>query len=313
MIDTIRGMAAIGAGDQDRIRQWITNEVTGFGSFAPFRERFRSQAKHAGNGQAFNVQFPVQVAQVAEARFSDKRLDPNLAWALAQVLVDLNRVETLPALLACLKSAESVPRALCAKGLAAQRVAIGDDPAKLAKVVQALAQAGAFEASSAVLGRIFQALDYPNQVAAVFDTYIALFDQRLSTRRRLGGIADGAERYAYHFLAHPTVVGELSAAQKTQLVARLAVLLRLDAERYNALNLSFEEQNLLERTIWPLEEILVAVVGSPGGKIRDEFQQGGFGNRVQVLAETYKWVGNPNDQSAGVLNAAPWNVPIGAP
>ncbi len=313
MIDTIRGMAAVGSGDQDRIRQWITNEISNFRELVAFRERFRIQAQHPGNGQAFAAQFPAQFAKVAETSFSNPRLNPRLAWALAQVLVDLNRVETLPALLSCLKSKHVVPRALCAKGLVAQRAAIGTDAPKLALVVKALADAGAAETSSAVLGRIFEALDYPSQVAVVFDTYIALLDRRVSTRRRLGGIADGVELFAYYFLQRPGVLDGLTAAQKTQLVHRLGVLLRLDAERYNAPNLAFEERDILERTIWSLEEILVSVVGSSGGKIRDEFQQGGYERRAQVLSEAYKWVGDPKNQTAGVLNAAPWNLPTGAP
>ena len=36
-------------------------------------------------------------------------------------------------------------------------------------------------------------------------------------------------------------------------------------------------------------------------------------SRAAIQIEVYKWVGDPEAQTPGLLNVAPWNVPIGAP
>jgi hypothetical protein len=50
-----------------------------------------------------------------------------------------------------------------------------------------------------------------------------------------------------------------------------------------------------------------------GGNARGAIRRGGHANSAAVLAEVAKWIGDPNSNTAGALNAAPWNVPNGAP
>jgi len=171
------------------------------------------------------------------------------------------------------------------------------------------------ESDPIVLGRIYEALAMPGQVGVVFDAYVALFDKRLDQRRTTAVMVDGAEIFALEFLRTPAVLQGLNADQKTQLAARLAVFVRMDALRYQVSNLGFDEVDRIERALDGAEEILERLVGtaSAGGKIRDALSTGAREAKESVLQQAYRWVGHPDTQENGVLNAAPWNVPIGAP
>ncbi len=60
-------------------------------------------------------------------------------------------------------------------------------------------------------------------------------------------------------------------------------------------------------------QIFIATRKSCDQLIRAELEEGGYEQRAEVLKEAYKWVGDPDAQTPGTLNAEPWNVPIGAP
>ncbi len=241
------------------------------------------------------------------------------------MLQDLDSVETVPALVEALNSRAQPARYLAAEGLSDLKSAIGTDSNKLEQVITALRDAGTRESNPDVLRRIYDALAYPQQAAAVVDAYLAVFDARLSFRRGPAKKIDGAEYWALEFFVRPEVLGAISQNQKEELVRRLAVFLRMDAERYNdpavappedpnAHDPGFEERNWAENMLALNEEILERIVGAgKGGNIRDAFSEGGFANRARVLQEAYEWVGDPKNNTPGALNAAPWNVPIGAP
>ncbi|MGB2988252.1 MAG: hypothetical protein WBE26_20475 [Phycisphaerae bacterium] len=313
-IDAIRQFTDFGAGDQRRIGEWVEAEVKKFNGFTAFRDRFKGQYGDSTNSPQFRLQLTTQTARVAAERFARPDLNADVAHALAQVLTDMNRAETFPGLMAGLKSSDARARYLCVKGLIAQRRSIAADKAKLDQTVEALREAGLVELSPVVLGRIYQALAYTGQVSTVFDAYLSVFDKRLDQRRGIAVIADGAEIYAYEFFRTSAVLGALDAAQKSQLANRLAVFLRMDAERYNSPGLQFDEIDKIERMLWILEEIFEELVGGgKGGDIREVLQSGGFTERASILKEAYRWVGNPETNESGALNEAPWNIPSGAP
>ena len=313
VMNGFRERTDIGTEDQRRITDWVEGEIQRFTGFLPFRQRFAGQYNDAKNSEQFRIQLAAQTAQVAVQQFAKPDLDGNVAHALAQVLTDMNVPETFPGLIAGLKSSDVRARYFCAKGLTALHDRIADDRGRLDQTVQALRETGLAETDPVVLGRVYEALAFPGQVADVFDAYLALFDKRLTARRGSAVVADGAENYAYELFRASEVSEALSADQKPKLVARLAVFLRMDAERYNNPNLKFEEIDRLERALDGVEDILTRLVGDTGGKIREELSSGGYGNRAAVLQEAYKWVGSPETGQAGALNTAPWNVPPGAP
>ena len=312
-IDQIRRLPAIGANDQQRIHDWIVAQVGKFQNFAAFRSRLADQYNHANNSAQFPIALATQTATVAVAQAGN----PVIARALAQVLYDMDRPETFPGYIALIESTDAATRYLSAAGLtmASVKRAIAADQGKLASAVAALRKAGTTETDPVVVGRIYEALAHPGQIADVFDAYIAILDRRVTQRRKPGTVADGAEQFAYAFFADPNVVGALGANQKAELAKRIAVLMRLDGQRFIRPNLAFGEADHLERTLWGAEDILsnAAMLGNRGGKIQQAIQAGGPQNSAAVLEEVYKWIGHPTSNAQGPLNAAPWNVPVGAP
>ena len=321
VLDAMRASASISANDQDRIARWIERRLTNLtqaarqdadAAFKAFRNRMNTQFSNTANSGEFTRQFAAQAARVAQGRFAEADLNVTVGRALARVMTDMGSVETLPGLVACLKSRDDSAQFLCLRAMAAQKERLANDRDRFSQLLTALRDAGLAESSPVVLGRVYTVLAQPNHVEVAFDTFLELFDKRLSQRRGPAVAVDGAEIEAYEFFRSTGVVAALNNEQKTKLVARVAVFLRLDAERYQSPDLVYEEQTSTEHLLWAGEEILAAAVGQQGG-IRRELEAGGHQNREGVLEEAYAWVGNAEGDVNGLLNQAPWNVPVGAP
>lgn len=313
-IDAMRGRASVGVSDQRRITEWVNGQVDGFSSWKGFVGCFEKQVANGGNSPQFTQQLIQKTAEVAAGRFADPQLKAEVAHALARVLVNMNHVDTLPGLTAGLRHTDARTRFVCAHGFTKLRASIAADPAKLSQAVAALTAAGVKETSPAVLGRIYEALSHPAQFGAVFDAYLRMFDRRLDDRRKPGSSEDGAEIYAFEFFRNSAVINALTTEQKKRLLGSVAVFLRLDAQRYGVESLDFDELDKIERMLDAAEQILDSIVGDQeGGKVRDALSAGGHGNRRAVLQEAYRWVGEAGAKTKGALNAAPWNVAVGAP
>jgi len=329
IINTIRDQSTIGAGDQRRINEWVQAQVSKLTSegaadaskaFLAFRERFQKELRNPKNSPAFNSQLAVQTAQVAADVFGKADVSKAAAWGLAQVLLDIDSAEAYPGLMAGLRCTAESARFLSAKGLNGQKLreSIGGNAARLTETVQALQAAGVKETSGVVLSRIYEALAYPANLPVVLPAYLAIFDARLETRRNAPGACDGAEIAAWEFFRTPAVLSALNAEQKAQLVRRLGVFLRLNAERFHLPSLSettdYKEVVALELSLDAEEELIATLTGASakGGKIREQLEKSGFGSRGEILQQAYRWVGQPGGES-GALNEAPWNVAPGAP
>lgn len=313
IIDTIRTRTDIGPGDQDRIARCIAQQIDTFTAPPEFRQKFAAQFTNASNTPAFNGVWAAKVGEAAAAKLTQPGLKKPLSQSIARVMADMARAETFPGLLAGLKSTDSWTRFLCAATVAGLRAEIAGDKARVDQAVQALREAGLAENSPVVLSRIYLALGYASALPAVLDAYLAIFDKRLEARRASPSYADGKELDAFEFFRTKGVNDALDANQKQQLAVRLAVFLRMDAERYAGPNLTFEESDALEHVLWVNEEVLAALAGKPGGDIRGKLQSTGSDDRPGIVAEAYKWVGKPGTSERGPLNDAPWNVPLGAP
>lgn len=324
-INGIRNLGTISSVDQAKIERWIDHEITAAenataanpASALQFRDHFQAQLKNAGNSPAFTSQLVALTAAAVVPKLSNKAFDWHVAHAIVLELANVKQKEAATALLAALKSPSSVVRAVAARGLDDLKTAIAGDQVLLPKVIQELQVAGIAETSGPVLSRIYPALGYSVQAAfgPAFAAYLAIFDARIATRKANPATPDGAETAAFEFLADPEVMKLLTPAQKSALVARVAVFFRLDAERYNAPNLNFPQQDVIERLLSIEEELLDACVGAnpQSGKVRAALEQGGWTNRQAVVTEVQKWVGDAASNTQGVVNAAPWSVPVGAP
>ena len=320
-IDQIRGMQNIGVGDQGRIGKWVEAQVTGLATADPadqaafrgFLDKLDAQYTNRGNTGPFAAELAAQLTNVAKTWFAKMDVSATVAQALALILVRMDRVETVEGLLLGLESRVDATRALCARGLAKLRVSIAAGNSGLDRTIQALRAAGSKESDSVALGYMYSALAYPGHAASVFDVYMELFDKRLDARRASGAIVDRAEVEAFEYFRIPAVRNALSADQKAGLAQRLAVFLRLDAQRYHSDELEHGERDALERRLDGAEAILAALVPGAGGDLCGELRKGGHASREAVLQQAYRWVGHPETNDAGALNAAPWNVPVGAP
>lgn len=320
VIEQIRTLQTINTADQQRIGEWVQARVAQLAgtpakdraaALPGFLARFQTQATNSGNSAAFKTQFAMQCAQVASTEFAKADLDPTLAWGLAQVLYDLNTADVFPGLLSGLGAKAEVARFISARALTVQREVIARDKPRQNEMITALQTAGTNESSGVVLGHIYRALAFsaptPESVAAFF----AIFDKRLTYRR--GAVAaDGAEIEAFEYFRLSGTLGGLSEPQKAELVKRVAVFLRLDAERYNTELMDPNEVPKIELLMEAAEGVLVAVAGGKTA-LADELAKGGLARRADVLSAAYKLFGDPTTKTAGSLNAAPWNVPLGAP
>ena len=312
-VEAICGRSDFSSGDEERIQRWAQEEVDRFTAFNALRQRFQQRYNNAGNSDAFKKQLAKQTALVVRGTLANTDINPELAWSLIHVLLDMNRVETVPGLLAGLSSGRPAPRYLSARGLVTLRRSIVADQSLWQQTVPALRVAGSVETNPVALERIYAALAYPEKIADVFDDYIGIFEKRLTFRRQAGVPSDGAEIAAWEFFRSSGVVQALDAAQKTKLAGLIAVFLRLDAERYVRPDLAFDEMDKIERMLDGAEAVLTAINVSGGGNIRGALAASGSGNREAVLQEVKRWIGDASANQPGALSAAPWNVPVGAP
>ena len=339
-IDTIRRLSAIGANDQERIRDWIQDRVDELSAMAPsedrtdgfnaeafkaFRDRVGQQLSHVNNTPAFTAALTNEMVTVANAEFGKAGARSTVSRSIARALVDMDRPETVPGLIAGVASSDDAARSLCVRGLVMQRSVIAQDKNLLGQMARAVQAAGVKESSPVVLGRLYEAIAITSDVGAVFGAFTAIFDARLASLGAGAVKVDGAEIFALQFFIVQGVQAGLDANQKAELVRRLAVFLRAYAQRYNdpaivpaagstAPDLGYYEREKLERLLVLSEEVLEGIVGTgKGGTIRDVLGANGFDGRADVLREARRWVGSADGNTRGALNDAPWNVPIGAP
>lgn len=334
-VDQIRRLSSIGANDQRQIKNWIDFQVNRLNSAGPgkradgmnvgalnaFRQAILSQINNKQDTPAFLEEFAKQMTAVALDHFKGDTTS-TLRRALARAVVDIGRVETVPALLAGLSVPDQPTRYLCAQGLVVNRSAIAADNALLNKVIAEITKVGKTEQDGFVVGRLYDALAMPNLVGTVLPAYLAIFDARIAGREDVARLADSAEISAFEYLR--VNIDNLTNDQRVELVKRLATMLRQDAVRYNEPSLApptspterdrgFLERDLIERRLDAIEDMLSQIVGSgKGGAIRDVLNTDGYGGHAKVLQEAYKWIGNADQKTTGALNAAPWNVPVGA-
>jgi hypothetical protein len=314
-IQQIKLLDPIGETDQARIGDWVRLQIERLAqvpepesreAVRQFRRKLRAQYDDSRNTAAFKAQFAAQSARIGEQFLTQTSTPPMVAYAIARVLVDFNRAETLPGLLAGLKGQTPAARYLSARGIFELHSAIAGDKEKLERTISAVRDAALAETDPVALSQMYRALGVTAQPAQAFEAYISVLDKRAAEP-----VSRGSELEAFNFFRNPGVLGALNQAQKSQLAARLAVFLRGYSQQYSQAKLSYEEIDRLERLLVGVEELLESVAGAGGGSIRRVLDEGGYARRADVPAEAAKWIGDSQTNTAGVLNGPPWNVPIG--
>jgi hypothetical protein len=242
-------------------------------------------------------------------------LDPAIARALAWVLRDFEDAGTRPGLEAGLqcKSRPAV-RYLCAQAFVDLKENAEADPLLREQVLRTLRDAGQAETSGLVMQRIYRAMAFrePDQFADATAAILDVMAARLDRRKALAGgpICDGGEQPVLALFAAQRPPSE---SLRVRLVNLLAILLRLDVQRMTQEGIAELERNRLVQEIDACEKLLLAFVSpsNPTPKIRAAMRKGDDVRSVEMMIELNNWIGA--EGSPGALNAAPWNVPVGAP
>lgn len=326
-MDTIRRLATLTLPDQRQVRQWceakiqeISDKIAGGASWTDVFNEYRTgvlqEYANTQNTSAFKAQLVTQFGDVASEWFGRSSTAPAVARTLARLMADFAgnlQTEAFAGLIAGLKSSDAAARYLSATGLLKLQRDIVTDKERLDRMVAALREAGVSETDHVVLWEIYRVLAVPAaQTSAVADAYLAIFEARLTRRQANNVNVDGAETDAFEYFRRTDVQGALGADQRTNVARAVATFLARDAQRYNSPELDFTEIETLERRMVTAEDVLRGFAGGgEGGNIADALSQYGYAGRQQVLTQVYRWIGDPNTNTPGALNKAPWNVPVG--
>ncbi|MCK4659048.1 MAG: hypothetical protein KAV82_05950 [Phycisphaerae bacterium] len=318
-LDSVRTRSSIPSGEP-AIDNWITFRINKLrdelqvGSKQAdnaFSTAYLAQLRHEENSASFKMRFMERTNKRFAAEFKKEQgLEVAVGLTLARVLAEMNDVGAIPALSAGLEVAgQPAVRYTCVKAFEALMPEIEDDTVRSKAIIERLGQTGTHEHSGVVRKQIYKSLSRrgPNFNVAT-DAIFDIMEAQLRIRAQSAPAYDGAEEMVFGFLRN-----ELSNVRdKNRLVAILGTHLRLDVERYLTKGISMEEKFLIELTIDAAESLLrrVAAPPAPVPNIRDAMSK--IENQdLNMPLELNKWIGTA--QTPGVLNKAPWNVPVNAP
>jgi len=278
-----------------------------------FRTRIDAQYNNPENTAEFKQKIAERIGAVFAAEFTrGTDLSERAAWAMARVVLSLENAATLDAALAGLKSKDQVVRFLSAQALVKLQPAISADQQKVSQVLAALAEAGTQELNGVALANMYAAAAFENHVPAAVPVILQIFDARLERRREAVGEIDRAEVPAITYLDAAEQAGRLDSAMRTQVVQRLAPLLRILTERYAVARISESEKAAIAETILVTENLLKKITKpEKAPDISREMQTAGADPAINMQIELIQWIGSP--EVPGVLSKDPWNVPVGAP
>ena len=315
-MEELRQRAPAGANDDRTIDQWLTGLLTKLSGASDrkaakrdFVDSLNRVREDQATKQAFRDALATRLGAIAQTELAKgAKLPGHAAEAILQALRAADHPGTIPGLLAALSFPRETVRYFGAAGLQSLRDGIANNPNQMNAVISAMADAGPKETNAVVVERLYRACSFANAPPGAIDAISAILASRVERYGNGAALADFAEPVAFEYLiqARPT------QSQSAAIIRSLAVLLRLDVERYVAGVFMPGEKNAIEVRLDACESLIESLSGRTGGNVRGESQAGGAGATIRMQLELDKWIGAAG-QSRGVLNAAPWNVPPGAP
>jgi hypothetical protein len=309
-LEELRQRTPSGAADERIIDDWVKSLFADLdsGSKSTGLATLRTVRSDGATTAAFREKLDERLAVIAKAEF--ERSDPiSVASgdALAIAMIEADDVRTLPGLLAGLKHPASVVRYRVVTGVIRLRDRWSTNPATLKTVVGALKAAGEKEESGVIAERIYAALSLPGSSPEVVDAFAAVLAARTDLYRKGAVFDDIAEEVACLYLSGVTIARDKAPS----IVRPLATVLRIDVERYTAGAFVPGQRNAIEKRVDACESLIAKVVNPASGRghVSREMQAGNTASAIEF--ELLEWIGSQD--SAGVLNKAPWNVPKGAP
>jgi hypothetical protein len=280
-----------------------------------FADRFAKQYDHSENTGDFKQKFAERTgAMFAREYAKGAALEEPVGRAMARVLLAMEDIRTRDAVLAGLSTTDQVVRYLSAATLIELQPAVAADGRLSVQMLQAIGAVGAKEINGVVIARLYAACGYEDQPGAAIDAVLAIMNGHLARMR--GGMVrelDRTEVPAIEFLGKMLRDGKLPDAARAPTAQALATLLRFHVERYGAEDVGEVERAAIMETVSLTEDLLKALVNpSPAPEVSGKMFEG----QPEVAAinmqiELLRWIGS--EQDAGILNKAPWNLPVGAP
>lgn len=295
-----------------KLRDALGNPILIPGARKDFYASFNTQYNHEGNTPAFKQMFAQQVgAMFAKEYAKGQQLEPIVAHTMARQLLRMQDLDTREALYAGLTSTDQVVQYLSAQALVKLQAKIAADPQLTAQVLQKLGAAAKAAGNGMVAWEFYEAAAIPGREADVVPVILAIMDARLAMMRGGATTLDRGEIPALRYLAQAQKDGKLDQNLRTQVVQRLAPLLRIHTERLGMEGITQDERVAVEETINTTEDLLKQITRPDkapdvAGKMAD-----GSNAAINMQIELIQWIGGPD--TAGILNKAPWNVPAGAP
>ncbi len=311
--------------DDPILDQWLSDRVAelvaarrggNVNQFPEVEQALWAVVKNLFGQTAVTEAFKNRLAERAAMQFADhfannNPVAPEVARALVRLLRFMDRVETLAGLQAALRSTDEAVRYLGAEGLRGLRDRIGPNAQLVRTVITALRDAGVAEENGVIVGAIFRALQYPDPLPESLTAITEVLSARAARFRAGRNVVERAEVDGLLFLdAHRA---QLSQAQRVQVVQNLAVFLKFYVVQYLSPTIRPAQRQLLERLMVRSEDLLEKLVqlqpAQRAPSLRNALRdQPNVARNLPV--ELAKWIGAAG-ASPGLLNQAPWDVPIG--
>lgn len=316
-IDSLREQNSISSEDRQRIAQWIGGRATDLESSANDPARVSGTIREILGKldratPAFRTAYVEETSRAAQARFTSA--PPAVKWALAEVLQSFDDPAAIDGLIAALQSDDVIVRWRAAVGLLSLRGRVG---AAAPNVLAALEETARAEPHALVRRSVYLAMLMPDRL----DDGLAKLASALTARRdafEQGPPAGlNAETELFERLARPdSLLRNADERGRADVTRALAAVLTITVSRYAALpaDASALDKEALERLILQTESALrVAAREVAGGNnapdVTSAMYTGGADVAERMIAELAKWVGQ--EGSPGLLNQAPWDVPVG--
>lgn len=289
--------------------QALNRPVPDMTSAATFRQRMDAELSNANNTDEFNKRFVERAAALFGPQLAAGDANPSATRAMAEALGAFDVIQTRDALIGGLKSSDATVRYLSAKGLLELQNEITSDARLARETITALAQAGAVEKSGVAAGVMYEAANFADYKSESVDALVQMLAGRVDIMRQGAVRLDRGELPALRALSDlDSEIGNRASA----LAGSLGALLRIHVEHYKPDELDLYEQAAIEETILETENLLKKIVrGSNLPDVAGKMQRGGDAAPIDMQIELNRWIGTA--ETDGVLNAAPYNVPKGAP
>jgi hypothetical protein len=335
-LDPVRNLVAFVEENTKTINDWLDSKIEALkvGAAADqtqtqadeagkaFRSAVLAEHGHEGNSREFPAHFSERYfAKAAAALSASEQLPRRIAWPIARVMLDLVEANArpsiaMPALEAALQHADPSVRLMAVIAFSKLKTAISADANLTRSVLQKLQQFGQQpqNMTSGVLTRaVYDAMSYTSgdQLTESASAIEGLMSARAKARRD-GELmsSDRGDIAALEFIE--TARNRLSESARVAFVRVLAAMLAWEVEVFAAPDTTPEQKAVNLETIASIEQLLINLTGIPSdkaGNIRGVMASGATAPIKEMEIELIKWVGK--DPVTGVLNAEPWNIPLG--